>query len=151
MAKEIIMSLEKIMSTDIVKIDVDDTLGEVRNIFSLVTFHHILVVEHEKLVGVISDRDYFKSTTPKLGTPVETEKDTAALNIKAHRIMNRRLITIKDSDTIFDAVCAFHKFKVSCVPVVNENFNPIGIISWKDIIQQLALNMIKNRESTSKN
>jgi len=136
------------MSTDIVKIDIDDTLSEVKNIFSLVTFHHILVVDNEKLVGVISDRDYFKFTAPKLGTPIETERDTSALNIKVHRIMNRRLTTIKDNDTIFDAVCAFQKFKVSCVPVVDEDFKPVGIISWKDIINQLALNMIKNRKNT---
>ena len=136
------------MNTDIVKIDIDDTLSEVRNIFSLVTFHHILVVDNEKLVGVISDRDYFKSTTPKLGTPLETEKDTSALNIKVHRIMNRRLITIKNSDSIFDAVCAFHKFKVTCLPVVDEDFKPVGIISWKDIVNLLALTMIKNRKNT---
>jgi len=142
------MSLSKIMSTDIVKIDIDDTLNEVKNIFSLVTFHHILVVDNEKLVGVISDRDYFKFTTPKLGTPIETERDTSALNIKVHRMMNRRLTTIKDNDTIFDAVCAFQKFKVTCVPVVDEDFKPVGIISWKDIINQLALNMIKNRKNT---
>jgi acetoin utilization protein AcuB len=145
------MSLSKIMSTDIVKIDIDDTLSEVRNIFSLVTFHHILVVDNEKLVGVISDRDYLKSTTPKLGTPIETEKDISALNIKVHRIMNRKLITIKDSDTIFDAVCAFHKFKVTCVPVVDEYFKPVGIISWKDIINLLALNMIKKRKNAKEN
>jgi len=142
------MSLSKIMSTDIVKIDIDDTLSEVRNIFSLVTFHHILVVDNEKLVGVVSDRDYFKSTTPKLGTSLETERDRSALNIKVHRIMNRRLITIKNSGTIFEAVCAFHKFKVTCLPVVDEDFKPVGIISWKDIVNLLAHTMIKNRKNT---
>lgn len=136
------------MSTDIVKIDIDDTLSEVRNIFSLVTFHHILVVDNEKLVGVVSDRDYFKSTTPKLGTSLETERDRSALNIKVHRIMNRRLITIKNSGTIFEAVCAFHKFKVTCLPVVDEDFKPVGIISWKDIVNLLAHTMIKNRKNT---
>jgi len=143
------MSLSKVMSTDVVKIGMDGRLSEVRNIFNLVTFHHILVVDNEKLVGVISDRDYFKATSPTLGTLIETAKDTSAMNIKVHRIMNRRLITIKDNDTIFDAVCAFQKFKVTCVPVVDEDFKPVGIISWKDIINQLALKMINNRKKTS--
>jgi len=139
------MSLIKIMTTDIVKLDIDGTLKDVRDTFNLVTFHHLLVVDNEKLVGVISDRDYFKSTSPKLGTPVETNKDTAALNIKVHKVMSRRLVTIKETDTIFDAVCAFYKTKKSCLPVVDEYFRPIGIISWKDIIDQLAISMIEKR------
>lgn len=142
------MSLAKIMSTDIVKIDIDDTLNEVKNIFSLVTFHHLLVVDSGKLVGVISDRDYFKYTTPKVGTPIETSKDKSALNIKAHRIMSRKLVTIKNTDSVFNAVCAFHKTKVSCLPVIDDDFKPVGIISWKDIIDQLAVTMIKNRKKS---
>ncbi len=143
------MSLKKLMTTDIVKIDIDGTLKDVRDTFELVTFHHLLVVDNEKLVGVISDRDYFKSTSPKIGTPVETNKDSATLNIKIHRIMNRRLVTIKETDTIFAAVCLFHKTKKSCLPVVDEYFRPIGIISWKDIIDLLAINMIEKRTNPS--
>ncbi len=138
------------MNTDLVTIDLDDTLNEVMEIFNLVSFHHILVTNNEKLVGVISDRDYFKSTSQNLGKPIETAKDRVGLNIKAHRIMSRNLITIKETDSIFDAVCAFHKTKMSCLPVVDQCFRPVGIISWKDIIDQLALNMIKNSEKIKK-
>lgn len=137
------MSLNKLMTTDVVKIDIDATLKDVRDTFNLVTFHHLLVIDNEKLVGVLSDRDYLKSTTPNLGKIVETTKDTAALNIKVHQVMSRNLVTIKNTDTIFDAVCTFSKTKKSCLPVVDEYFRPVGIISWKDIIDQLAANMIE--------
>lgn len=145
------MSLKKIMTTDIVKIDLDATLKDVRDTFNLVSFHHLLVVDNEKLVGVLSDRDYLKSTTPNLGKPAETTKDAAALNIKVHKVMNRRLVTIKNTGTIFDVVCAFYKTKKTCLPVVDEYFRPVGIISWKDIIDQLAVNMIeKHKNKTTK-
>lgn len=141
------MPLTKIMNTDLVTINLDATLNEVKNIFELVNFHHILVLEGEKLVGVVSDRDYLKSTSPSLGTVIETARDSSALNIKVHRVMSRNLVTIKETDSIFEAVCAFYKTKMSCLPVVDQYFRPVGIISWKDIIDQLALNMIKNRKN----
>ncbi len=135
------------MTADVVKVDIDAPLSEVKDIFDVFSFHHLLVVDKGTLVGVLSDRDYFKSTSPKLGTPIETIKDSSTLNIKVHRIMSRNLVTIKETDSIFDAVYSFHKSKKTCLPVVDENFRPVGIISWKDIVDQLAENMIEKRKN----
>ena len=45
------MSLQNIMTTDPVVIRMDDDLATIRDIFDLVSFHHLLVVEDNKLVG----------------------------------------------------------------------------------------------------
>lgn len=137
------MSIKSLMSTDLVTLDAYDTLEQVREIFELVTFHHILAVENEKLVGILSDRDYFKSIGPKLGTAIETERDKIPLNKKVHQIMNRRLVTVAANASILDVVTCFQKHKVSCVPVIDINGSPIGIISWRDVMNALAINMIK--------
>lgn len=140
------MSIKNIMRTDLVTIAMDETLATVRDTFDLVTFHHLLVVDNGKLVGVVSDRDYLKSINTTLGTPVETTRDLNALNIKVHRIMSRNLVTVKETDSLFELVSAFHINKVSCVPVVDEYFVPQGIVSWKDIVSALAKNMSKKEE-----
>ncbi len=140
------MSIKALMSTDLVTISMDETLATVRDTFDLVTFHHLLVVDNGKLVGIVSDRDYLKSINSTLGTPVETTRDLFALNIKVHRIMSRELVTVKETDSLFDLVSAFHVNKVSCVPVVDEYFVPQGIVSWKDIVDALAKNMTKKAE-----
>lgn len=137
------MSIKSLMSTDLVTLDAYDTLEQVKKIFELVTFHHILIVENEKLVGILSDRDYFKSVGPRLGTIVETERDKLPLNKKVHQVMNRKLITVRENASILDVVKCFQKHKVSCVPVIDANEAPIGIISWRDIMNALAINMIK--------
>ena len=137
------MSIKSLMSTDLVTLDAFDTLKQVKEVFELVTFHHILVVENEKLVGILSDRDYFKSVGPRLGTVIETERDKMPLNKKVHQVMNRRLITVDEKSSILDVVVCFQKHKVSCVPVIDRNGVPIGIISWRDVINALATNMIK--------
>lgn len=139
------MSIKKIMSTDLVYIDVDESISTVKQIFECVSFHHILVLENEKLVGVISDRDYFKSVGPRVGTVIATERDKMPLNKKAHQIMNRRLVTVTEKNSISDVVNCFHQKRVSCVPVIDAYGCPIGIISWRDIIDVLAAKMNKKR------
>jgi acetoin utilization protein AcuB len=137
------MSISSLMTKDVVSVSMDDNLATVRDIFNLVSFHHLLVVEKNEVVGIISDRDYLKSINVALGTPFETNKDLAALNKRVHQIMSRRVISISENSSLYELIELFHQKRVSCVPVVDENNAPKGIISSKDIISALAL---KNRK-----
>lgn len=141
------MSIEKIISKNPVTIQIDDNLAKVRDIFSLVNFHHLLVIENKKLVGVISERDYLKAVNSTLGTAIETTKDLAALNKKVHQIMSRNVISVNENTSVFDVVSLFNNKNVSCLPVVNDNNYPVGIISWKDVIKVLYINMSKKNTS----
>ncbi len=51
------MKISSIMTRRVVTVEMDDSLQIISEIFENVKFHHILVVENQKLVGVISDRD----------------------------------------------------------------------------------------------
>ncbi|MDP7592055.1 MAG: CBS domain-containing protein [Litorilituus sp.] len=144
------MSINALMSRDLVTIDLDDTLATIREIFEQVTFHHILVIENKKLVGVVSDRDFFKSVGPRLGTSIETERDKLPLNRKVHQVMNRKLICVNEQASVIDVVNCFHNNRVSCVPVIDNNGCPIGIISWRDIVDALAKKMMKNSTPVSR-
>jgi acetoin utilization protein AcuB len=67
------MSKEKvtvghIMTADMVTVEMDDTLHAVREIFDNTCFHHLLVVNDRRLLGVIFDRDLLKALSPHLGT-----------------------------------------------------------------------------------
>ena len=127
-------TVSSIMSTPVVTVEMDDNLREVRNIFANTHFHHLLVVETQRLVGVISDRDLFKAISPRSGTPVESNADAALLNKKVHQIMTRKPITVTDNDNIGDAWTHLEKHNLSCLPVVSTTGAPVGIISWRDIL-----------------
>lgn len=129
------MILEKIMSRNIVTVGLDDTLRVVREIFSKTKFHHLLVVQSGKLFGVTSDRDLLKALGASVGTAAETSKDAATLNKKVHQIMTRKPITLKASANIYDAVGVFNQHAVSCIPIVDDDNKPVGIISWRDILK----------------
>jgi acetoin utilization protein AcuB len=131
------MSVQNIMTQKIVTVELDDTLATVREIFEKLKFHHLLVVESEKLIGVVSDRDLLKALSPNIGTMSETFNDIATLNKRVHQIMSRKPMTLRPEAPIGDAVRLFNTNRVSCIPVVDKEFRPVGIVSWRDILKAL--------------
>jgi acetoin utilization protein AcuB len=51
------MNVNEIMTAKVITIGMDDTLGQIQELFKKHKFHHVLVLEDEELIGVISDRD----------------------------------------------------------------------------------------------
>ena len=133
------MSVEKIMEKSVVTVELDDSLKTVKEIFDNTHFHHLLVVESGKLFGVVSDRDLLKALSPNIETAIETRRDTATLNKKVHQIMTRKPVTLMQNKGIYDAIEIFNNHNVSCIPIVDDKDNLVGIISWRDILKALEL------------
>lgn len=131
------VSLSQLMSKQPVSVSPDDTLAVVKEIFDHVKFHHVLVVENNSLLGVISDRDLFKALSPNIGTAAETARDLATLNKKVHQVMRRKPVTLREHAKVMDAIHLLNTEGVSCIPVVNSANQPLGILSWRDIIKAL--------------
>lgn len=134
------MTVDEIMSKSPVTVGMDDTLLKVKTIFGTSRFHHLIVVEQGKLCGVISDRDLLKFMSPNIGTVAETTEDIKTLAKKVHQVMTRKPITLKEKAKISDAIKIFNKHSISCIPVVDEEDKPLGIISWRDIFKTLENN-----------
>jgi acetoin utilization protein AcuB len=126
------------MTARVVTVEMDDRLEVVREIFDRLNFHHLLVVdESKKLVGVISDRDLLKALSPNVGTVAETARDLATLNKRVHQIMSRTLFTLHPLAAVNEAVQLFLDQRISCIPIVDDAFKPVGILSWRDVMKSL--------------
>lgn len=134
------MLVEKIMSKPVVTVILDDTLRVVKEIFESAKFHHLLVVDEGKLYGVISDRDLLKSISPFIGTLQETVHDKFTLNKKVHQIMSRKPITLPPSADVYEAISLFNQHRISCIPIVDQESAPVGIVSWRDILRIIEVN-----------
>lgn len=126
------------MSTDLITLELDDDLSKAKAIFDQHSIHHILILCDKQLVGVVTDRDIYKHLSPTIGTKNETPRDHSMLQKKLHLIMNRDLTTAKAEVSLNDAVLMFHDNHLSCLPIVNDEMQPIGIISWRDILKVIA-------------
>lgn len=129
------MHVQDCMTRRIATVEPDDRLALVRDIFAATHFHHLLVVEADKLVGVVSDRDLLKALSPHLGTAAETPRDAASLNTRVHQIMSRHPVVICPDAAIDAVVDLFKHHTISCVPVVDEIGHPIGIFTWRDLLK----------------
>ena len=128
------------MTAKVVTVQMDDRLEVVKEIFDTMNFHHLLVVdEHEKLSGVLSDRDLLRALSPYVGIAVETARDLATLNKRVHQIMTRQPVTLPPEAMLADAVKVFLEHRVSCIPVVGPGFKAVGILSWRDVLKSLAM------------
>ena len=134
------MTIKSMMNSTIVTVEMDDSLQVIKEIFDHTRFHHLLVVESKRLCGIISDRDLLKAVSPNIGTAAETQRDAVTLNKKAHQIMSRKVITLLPEATVFDAIAIFNQHNISCIPVVNKQQQPVGVVSWRDILKMIEAN-----------
>jgi len=133
------MVLSDIMTVRIVTVEMDDRLEVVKEIFDTKNFHHLLVVdEHQKLSGIVSDRDLLRALSPYVGSAAETSRDLATLNKRVHQIMTRHPITLHPESTIAEAVNLLLANSISCIPIVDDKLRPVGIVSWRDLLKSLA-------------
>ncbi len=147
----LIATVEVVMTSDIVTISLDDSLYKVQNIFVREGFHHLLVVDEDEVVGVLSDRDVLSALSPYLNTPSEKRRDEQTLQRRAHHVMSRQLVTVTRTTPIAQAASLLLKHNVGCLPVV-ASAGPIrtcagshlrlvpsgrileGIVTWRDIM-----------------
>ncbi len=132
------MKVEEVMANNVICINMDDRLTRVRALFIEHKFHHLLVVNDSgELVGVISERDYFKATNSNQELPTANSKDLAMLNKRVHQIVSRKLVAIPEQSSFSAAIKLFHDTGVSCLPVINSKNKPVGILTWRDIVKWL--------------
>ena len=129
------MNVDEIMTTKVISIGMDDTLEQIQKVFEKYKFHHLLVMEDEELIGIISDRDVLKEICPQVNTISEDSRALKTLKKTAHQIMTRKPITVEPDTLVEDAANIMLKKNVSCLPVVSPPGNIEGILSRKDILK----------------
>ena len=113
------------MTKDVVTLNPDSTLGEVREILLGKHIHHIPILEGKKLVGMVTSWDLFK-----LGKSAEEYH-----SMKVSEIMTRRIATL-DPDQHLGAVAeVLTRHLFHAVPIVNDDHELLGIVTSTDIIR----------------
>lgn len=120
---------------DVVTIGMDETLGWARQLFEHHRFHHIIVVDAGRVVGVLSDRDLLKHLSPFIGAIDERKRDTDSLNKRAHQVMTRALVTVPPDMSACEACEVMLSTGVTCLPVVSDKMAPLGIVTWRDLLR----------------
>lgn len=126
------------MSTDVVTIDVNAKIQEAINILM---DHHISmlpVMDGDKLVGIVTDRD-LKRASPSDACLLDFQNIMYHVaRIDVGSIMSANPITVPSDLTIEETAEVLLSHNISGVPVVDETGRVVGIITKDDIFSALV-------------
>jgi acetoin utilization protein AcuB len=129
------MNITEIMSSPIKSVTLDDFLKDVKEIFDSNDIRHLIVIEEGTLIGIVSERDLLKNISPYLNSNVYTTRDLATLNQRVIHIVTRNPKFLKVTDQVEDAIALFNSVRIGCIPIVDEDHVPVGIVTRGDVIR----------------
>ncbi len=138
------MSLDMIMSTDLITVTPDETLEKVRTLMHDNRIHHVPVVKGNcSLVGLVTLTDVLAATDSILR---EEESRLRAVDIKVKDIMKRDLVTIDEHASLRQAALFIEQHQIGCLPVVTKG-KLRGIVTDTDFVG-VAINLLEQIEES---
>lgn len=130
--------VKDLMTTRVLTIRMDETVGTAKTMFDHKRFHHLIVMDKVTVVGVVSDRDILKVLSPFIGGNMEQPRDRTTLERRIHQIMTRTVVTIRPNETAQAAAQKMQRERVSCLPVVDERMSLLGLVTIRDFLRLAA-------------
>jgi len=138
------MTLEMIMSTDLVTVAPGDTLATARTIMHDNMVHHLPVLDDDqKLVGLVSLTNVLAATDSILR---DAENRIRATEIIVGDIMVNDVVTVDEHASLRQAALFLEKHRIGCLPVVTDG-ELHGIVTDTDFVG-VAINLLEQIEDT---
>lgn len=129
------MRVKDIMVKEVATLDVNDELSLANDIMRLGRIRHLPVVDGPRLVGIVSERDLFRSSLAQaLGYGTKATRDLMK-TLRIKDIMVSQVITVTPESELKDAVQLMVNKKIGCLPVVEDD-RLVGLITETDIMLQ---------------
>lgn len=149
------LAVSKIMSKQVITVAPRDVLYMVESILLNNKISRVPVVKNQKLVGIITFRDFIPAKIPnRLGVytdPAElrdvwyspypnqfnANQLSYTLTFRAEDIMTKNPVTMGPQDDVSLAALLMYRYDISGIPIV-KNSKLVGIITKSDIVFELA-------------
>ena len=123
------MLVRDIMRSPAVAVSPDTTLGEAYRLMREKNIRHLPVLDAERLIGVVTDRDLRLATSALAPHPFPQGSRVA-------EVLSRSPVTADPGDPVEDAARRMREDKIGCLPVL-ENGRVVGIITGLDLLDSL--------------
>jgi CBS domain-containing protein len=129
--------IKDIMTREVITVQPNDPMEKVKDIFDHYSIHHIPVIHHKKVVGIISREDYLRIIQ---GFTLLDDKKTEAYNhallrsLLAEEVMSTKVACLGPEDTLHAAAGYFRENLFHAIPIIDELGELAGIITTYDLI-----------------
>lgn len=119
------LPIGRVMTTRVITVSPDTTMSELKEILRVNRISGAPVLEQGQLVGIISIEDLIKAL------------ESGDIHASVRDRMSRRVITVRASESVVEAVKKFAQYGVGRLPVVDDSGNLVGILTGGDITRGL--------------
>ena len=117
--------LKNIMNRKVISVTRDQNVREVARLMAKEKVGAILVSDQHQPVGIITDRDIAIKCVAENHQPEDC---------KASDLMTRSPATVKETDGLYDCIHQMREHRVRRIPVVDQNGNAVGIVTFSDLV-----------------
>ena len=133
-----IVSVNQIMTTEVITVRPEDTMEMVHRIFQTTDIHHLPVIDADgKVIGIISKADYYSiSNAFPLFRPDLREAANERLfkSLLVEDVMTRQVATLSPEDSLAVAAGFFKENIFHALPIVDKHGKLVGIVTTFDLL-----------------
>lgn len=129
--------ISTIMTSNVVKLNLSDSLTKAELLFKENNIRHIPVVSGSQIVGMLSHSDMLKIAIPDVDENDECVVSTVYNMFTLEQVMTKNVETLYHYDYVKTAAEIFSKCDFRALPIVDKDKNLVGILSTTDLIKFL--------------
>jgi acetoin utilization protein AcuB len=126
--------VSELMTPNPITIAHRETVGNAMELMARYDIRRLPVTKEGKLVGIVSDRDLRQmGGRPSVKLP-KSDRDDAYLQLPVEEAMTLSVITIRERQSVQDAIALMVKHKISGLPVIGPDGALAGMLSEQDVL-----------------
>lgn len=127
-------TVKDLMTTRVSTLGINDTLDIADGIMCLGRIRHLPVMEGTKVVGVVSQRDLFRSALGAALAFGDRDPERLMRSLDVRDLMSAPAVTIDAGAAVQEAARTMVEKKIGCLPVV-EDGKLAGILTETDVLR----------------
>lgn len=127
--------VSEIMRTKFVTLKTSDRLDLADDVMKLGRIRHMPVLDGQRLVGVVSQRDLLAASLSKALDFDALHRRTFMRSVLVEEVMSRDVVTITPDTPIGEASQLMIRRKIGCLPVVDSQGLAVGLITETDLLR----------------
>jgi CBS domain-containing protein len=130
-------TVKTLMTTEVSTLERNDTLDVADDLMTLERIRHLPVLDEGRVVGVVSQRDLFRSALAVALGYGENAQKKLLRTIRVKEVMHEPAITVSPEVAAKEAIRLMLEHKIGCLPVV-EGHTLVGIVTETDILRSVV-------------